>query len=278
MIRVTKQNPCQVCMKNDWCYTSDDGTIAFCTRVESRLKAKNGAWMHIIKERDKTDKPYIPPPPTRLKKFDAVKYHEQIRAEWDHVWADGTALSLGVDEEALERLAPGWDNFNKAVGYPMRDHEGKVVGIRLRNWKADKWAVAGSSDGLFFDPLLTLGDDKELVVCEGPTDTAAGYTLGLSCVGRSSCATGADLLRALCARLGARLVTIIADNDGWRENQYNDTLRRPGIDGAVSLGKALCRMYRVVITPKKDLRQWLGSGITLKDFKKHADVSRKFMS
>lgn len=275
MIRVTKTNKCPICDHGDFCYFNDSMTMVFCMRVESQLKSKNGANIHILKDTPRSERAYTPPPPTRLKKLDLEKYHERLRAEWDHIWADGTAMSIGVDEEALERLSPGWDCFNKAVGFPMRDAEGKVIGIRLRNWKAQKWAVSGSSDGLFFDPTMELGEDKEIVICEGPTDTAAGLTLGLFCVGRSSCQTGTDLLRSLCKRLGTRLITIVSDNDGYKE--CGDSLRRPGIDGAIALGKSIGRMYRIVVPPKKDLRQWLAEGLTLRDFRKFADVSLKRM-
>lgn len=277
MIRVTKSNHCPICDKDSWCCLSDDMSLVVCMRVPSSLPAKSGGGhIHILKDRPK-DRPPLPPPPTRLKKFDAEKYHAKIRAEWNHVLADGTALSLGVTVEALDRLKPGADDFNHAVGYPMRDADSKVVGIRLRNFMAKKFAVSGSSDGLFYDPALELGPERELVICEGPTDTAAAYTIGLQAVGRSSCGTGADLLKALCKRLGARLVTIVSDNDGYRE--VGGQLKRPGLDGAISLGRQLGRFYRVVTPPDpyKDLRAWVASGLTKDKFLRFADVATKKM-
>jgi len=268
MKRVTKSNPCPVCGKPDWCYLSDNKEIAFCTRVESHRSAKGGAWMHFLKERDLSAPPQrrtFPPVPVRPSMFDAKRYHACIRKEWDHVWCDGLAVSLGVNCEDVERLEPGWDDFNKAVGFPMRDAEGNVIGIRLRNFVGKKWAVAGSKDGLFFDTGLQVGEAKELVVCEGPTDTAAAYSLGLPAVGRSSCGTGMDLLKALCSRLGVRLVTIVADADEPKARPDGSTWR-PGIDGAVRLGAKLGRIYRVVVPPKKDLREWVGFGCTLKEW------------
>ena len=89
----------------------------------------------------------------------------------------------------------------------MRDGAGRVVGIRLRGHGGEKWAVRGSADGLFYDPAMTWTGD--IAVCEGPTDTAAALTLGLSAVGRPSCASGAEALRALVRRLGCRSVTVV---------------------------------------------------------------------
>lgn len=272
MKRVTRSNPCPVCGKPDWCGISEDGCIAVCMRLPSNTPSKNGGWAHVIKETPRQAYYNKPSPPTK-RVFNAEKYHQSIRGDFDHVMLDGTSLSLGVDMDALDRLQPGHDLFNKAVGFPMRDAGGKIIGIRLRNFSGQKWAVSGSMDGLFFDPSLTLGPEKELVICEGPTDTAAAYTLDLCAVGRSACKTGTELLKAMCKRLGVRLVTIISDNDGWKE--CAGKMVRPGLDGAIALGKDIGRYYRIVVPPKKDLREWLSCGLTPKDFKSYADVALK---
>jgi len=277
MKRVTRSTPCPVCGKPDWCTLSDDGEVVYCMRIQSNMHCRNGAWMHFLKDRD----PRRPAPsrapmplPCKLAFFDAERYHASIRKAWDGVWLDGNAVGLGVNMDALERLQPGWDGFNKAVGYPMRDAGGKVVGIRLRNSNGDKWAVSGSKDGLFFDPSLTLGGDRELVVCEGPTDTAAAYTLGLPAAGRSSCGTGVELLKALCCSLKARLVTIVADADSPK-HKPDGSLWRPGIEGAMALGGKLGRIHRVILPPKKDLREWVGSGCTLKEWNNWVSTAQR---
>jgi phage/plasmid primase-like uncharacterized protein len=268
MKRVSRSTPCPICGKPDWCSVSDNGEVAFCMRIQSGMPCKNGAWLHFLKARDRSRASQHPAPmplPSKQVVFDAARYHASIRKAWDSVWLDGNAVELGVNMDALERLQPGWDSFNKAVGYPMRDADGKVAGIRLRNSDGDKWAVAGSHDGLFYDPALVLGDDRELVICEGPTDTAAAYTLGLPAAGRSSCMTGLELLKALCFRLKVRLVTIVADSDSPKQKP-DGSLWRPGIEGAMALGSKLGRLHRIVVPPKKDLREWVGSGCTLKDW------------
>ena len=279
MKRVSRSNPCPICGKPDWCTVSDDGEVVYCMRIQSNMQCKNDAWMHFLKDRD----PRLPPQrrapmplPSKQGAFDAARYHASIRKAWDSVWLDGTAVELGVNMDALERLQPGWDSFNKAVGYPMRDADGKVAGIRLRNSTGDKWAVSGSHDGLFFDPTLTLGEDRELVICEGPTDTAAAYTLGLPAVGRSNCMTGLELLKALCCRLKARLVTIVADADKPKRKP-DGSLWRPGIEGAMALGSKLGRIHRVIVPPKKDLREWVGSGCTLKEWNNWVSTAQRRM-
>ena len=277
MKRVTRSTPCPICGKPDWCSVSDNGEVALCMRMQSGMPCKNGAWIHFLKDQDRSRPPQRRAPmpvPSKQVAFNAARYHASIRKAWDSVWLDGTAVELGVNMDALERLQPGWDSFNKAVGYPMRDADGKVSGIRLRNSNGDKWAVSGSHDGLFFDPSLTLGEDRELVVCEGPTDTAAAYTLGLPAVGRSSCMTGLELLKALCFRLKVRLVTIVSDSDSPKRKP-DGSLWRPGIEGAMALGSKLGRWHRVVVPPKKDLREWVGSGCTLKDWNNWVSTAQR---
>jgi phage/plasmid primase-like uncharacterized protein len=277
MKRVSRSTPCPICGKPDWCSVSDNGEVAFCMRIQSGMPCKNGAWLHFLKARDRSRTPQHPAPmpaPVKQVAFDAARYHASIRKAWDSVWLDGNAVELGVNMDALERLQPGWDSFNKAVGYPMRDADGKVAGIRLRNSDGDKWAVAGSHDGLFYDPALVLGDDRELVICEGPTDTAAAYTLGLPAAGRSSCMTGLELLKALCFRLKVRLVTIVADSDSPKQKP-DGSLWRPGIEGAMALGSKLGRLHRIVVPPKKDLREWVGSGCTLKEWSDWVSTAKR---
>lgn len=279
MKRVTKSNPCPVCGKPDWCTLSEDGEVAYCMRVQSGMPCRNGAWMHFLKDRDRNRTPQRHAPmslPGKQVAFNAERYHASIRKAWDHVWLDGNAVELGVNMDALERLQPGWDSFNKAVGFPMRDADGKVVGIRLRNSNGDKWAVSGSQDGLFFDPSLVLGADRELVICEGPTDTSAAYTLGLPSAGRSSCGTGVELLKALCCRLRVRLMTIVSDADSPKYKP-DGSLWRPGIEGAMALGSKLGRLHRVIVPPKKDLREWVGSGCTLKEWNNWVSTAQRRM-
>ncbi|MCY2954812.1 MAG: AAA family ATPase [Planctomycetota bacterium] len=51
--KVTKEKPCPVCRKADWCRLSGDGEVALCARIEqgSFQKAKgNGGWLHRLKD------------------------------------------------------------------------------------------------------------------------------------------------------------------------------------------------------------------------------------
>jgi hypothetical protein len=195
--------------------------------------------------------------------LDCGAYHAALRRKWDHWDVDGLSLDLGVEMDALETLQPAFDGVNQAFAFPMRDGDGAVCGIRLRNFEGRKWAVRGSREGLFYDPGLVPGDD--LVVCEGPTDTAAALSLGLRVVGRPSCAGGADALAVLVRRLRVKRLTIVADHD-TPHRRTDGSAWYPGREGAEALAKGLRRMWRMILPPAKDLRAWLHAGAKRSQF------------
>ena len=134
---------------------------------------------------------------------------------------------------------------------------------------------------------------RELVIVEGPSDTAAAMSLFHHStptpstytylpVGRSSCQTGAAHLRALIRRVRPLIVTIVADNDV------------PGIKGAELLAQQLTHSSAnepfhastiplfhlpvrilVVPAPYKDLRAWyLSNTLTPRLFADIASAQR----
>jgi hypothetical protein len=231
-------------------------------RIQGARQARNGGWLHRLKDAPVEARRPLPPPCDR-KLLDSAAYHAALRRKWDWRDADGLALDLGVDMDALETLQPAYDAMNEAFAFPMRDGAGKVCGIRLRNFEGRKWAVRGSKEGLFYDPGLEIGDD--LVVCEGPTDTAAAISLGLRAVGRPSCAGGADALAELARRLRVKRVSIVADHDA-PHRRPDGSAWYPGREGAAALAKGLKRMWRMILPPAKDFRAWLHGGATADQF------------
>lgn len=279
---VSKREPCPVCHKPDWCTVSDDGMMCVCRRVESRHPAKSGVgWIHVLVERPRRERAPLAPRSPRARLFDAALTMEGFRAEFAEPYEGGdlfdSLVEIGRDLNLvaadIDRLVVGRSRFHGAWAFPMLDGAGKCVGIRLREYGSSrKWSVAGSRDGLFYDPDIKPREavynglrGRELVVVEGATDCVAGYALGLPCVGRSSCSTGGDLLRDLCARLQVGRLTIVADNDAHKARPDGEPWR-PGIEGARRLGAACGRAFRIVTPPQKDLREWLYNGLTSETF------------
>lgn len=46
-IRVSRNNPCPICKKPDWC--AYNGRIAICMRIQSPVPSRNGGWVHKLK-------------------------------------------------------------------------------------------------------------------------------------------------------------------------------------------------------------------------------------
>ncbi len=297
--KVSRREPCPVCGKTDWCVVSNDGGTAICFRTESDRPHDKGGWVHVLKRtlppQRRTFAPVRRPRPQLI---DMERVMQGFRAEFE---GDGVKLDvfdsaielgaeLGIPGAVVDRLCCGRSAFYGAWAFPMRDGDGKIVGVRLREYGgASKWSVAGSRDGLFYDPEMYLNETlshglkgREIVIVEGASDAAAGYAIGLATVGRSSCNTGVDALKRLCERLKANRVTIVTDNDRFKERTtysphgvpIRRTVWRPGIEGAERLAQDLGRMFRIVTPPKKDLRDWLLSGLTIETFRTVADAQK----
>ncbi len=252
-IRVSRASPCPICRRPDWCGVAADGSAAICMRVESERPARNGGWLHRLEEA-----PFrMPPPPPRRKPHDEPDIDfGPMHATWaGPTQADDLAhlaYALGVASEALRRLGAAWAPPHRAWAFPMRDGAGAVIGIRLRADDGRKWAVRGSRAGLIYEPVLA--GTPPLLVCEGPTDTAAAMTLGFAAVGRPSCRGQEDLLRRLLRKWQADVV-IVADCDEPKTGGA-----RPGLAGARDLAVALRRPCKIIVPPCKDIRQWLQLG------------------
>ncbi len=281
-VRASRSRPCPVCGHADWCGVSADGAVCHCMRAESAKPCLSGGWIHFLSGRPTAARAAaMPVRPVRPRMFDAAKTMAGFRSEFEAPDGGGDlfdsllriADDLKMVAADIDRLGVGMSRFHGAWAFPMLDGEGRCVGIRLRQFGSSrKWSVAGSRDGLFYDPALDARETaengvlgRELVVVEGATDCIAGYALGLPCVGRSSCGTGAEALRTLCGRLKVGRVTVVSDNDAYKARP-DGSAWRPGVDGARRLADALGRTYRIVTPPKKDLRDWLSAGLTAGTF------------
>ena len=254
MRRVTKQDPCPVCGKSDWCLAAPDGSAAICQRIEEGSKKRCGeaGWLHILRDDRQAPKrrpcrraiPLVAAPQAKDFGMMAGQCSERLTPEA----LGGLADELGVSVQSLRRLGVGWNGAG--FTFPMRDATGDVIGLRIRYNSRFKAAQKGSRNGLFIP--ADLPDGGPLLICEGPTDTAAALDLGFAAVGRASCNTGGRML-AEFAR--GRDVVIVGDDDA------------PGRRGAVALAEALllgCTSVRVIYPTggAKDLRAWKASGLT----------------
>jgi len=261
MHRVTRAKPCPVCGKPDWCLVAADGSAAICQRVQdgSVKKCGDAGYLHILEDRHNRHNGH---------KQSAKRRHiwtvahgqespslnfEQMAVAYQSELAPkrlrALARSLGVSTGSLQRLKVGWDG--SAYTFPMSDGSGRVIGVRRRFPSGRKASVTGSKTGLFVP--VDLAASGPLLICEGPTDTAAALDLGFAALGRPNCNSLIEM--TVRAVRGRDEIVVVADNDS------------AGRTGAEKLARTLalhCPCVKIVVPPDgvKDLRQWFNAGLT----------------
>jgi len=245
---VTKQSPCPVCGKPDWCGVHRDGAVR-CMRVPSD-KPSNGGWIHggnkLIKklycrtQQHKQDKELS---------FDAALWWGAVRAVTATEAIELWAKRLGLPAWTLDHM--GACIHNQALCFPMRDECGMICGIRTRLKNGRKLAIRGSKAGVM---VPTFHDESmPPLIVEGPSDACAALALGFEPIARPSC-TGSEMhVINTCRRYEYDRITICADKD------------TPGIAGANSLARSLraSRIMVRMVTPGQhnDLRDfWIADG------------------
>lgn len=246
--RVTRKRPCAICRRPDWCGYAE-GAIC-CMRIESDKPTKNGGWLHKTEESR-----YIPPTPIRQaipdKPIDAQGIWQRWFDSTDFHHLDGLGMSLGVDTDALRAIGCAWAPAHKAWAFPMKQADGKVIGIRLRNDEGAKWAVKGSRSGIFIPseyPYCV--DDATLYVVEGPTDLAAAMTIGLYAIGRAACLGQENMVVDFIKTRRVRRIAVLTDND------------EAGMRGSEKLQTMLPIMNCLWCPPCKDIREFVNLGGT----------------
>ncbi|MGH2271268.1 hypothetical protein ACQ9LF_05660 [Anaerohalosphaeraceae bacterium U12dextr] len=244
MLRVSKSRPCPICGKPDWCLRADDGLAAICARIAdgSIKQCGQAGWLHVLKTSFRQKRRVFSrqiPIATNSDHFSELA--TQCQYGLDPTRLESVARELKVSQQSLERLGIGWDGI--AYTFPMSGSNGHVVGIRRRFPDGSKGSVEDSQNGLFIPAGLK--PEGVLLVCEGPTDTAAALDLGYEAVGRANCSSSPQTLAGIVRH---REVIIIADND------------LAGQHGAKKLAVYLllfCRCLRIFTPPVKDIRQWV---------------------
>ena len=267
--RVSRTRPCPVCGKTDWCcFTGDPNNPAavICPRVESPKRAGDAGWLHVLRDDGRYRERWrrtilVPMPSTSMDSAQmAGTCSNAVQPEALQQLAD----KLGLTVTSLARLGTGWSVEHRAWAFPMRDASGLVKGIRLRLPDGRKLSVRGGHEGLFIPADLPSGES--LLICEGPTDTAALLDLGFPAVGRPSCLGGVRLLVDLVHRHKPPEVVIVADGDS------------PGRRGAEALAAVLVAhvpRVRVIEPPAgiKDARGWKQHGATSADVQAVIDAT-----
>ena len=261
--RVSKQRPCPICNRPDWCLYAgnpDNPDAGICSRIESPKRCGEAGWLHVLHRAAtawslRIRRIELSAARIAIQTTDFGKLAAEYRAAVQSLALMRLAGALGLSLASLTRLGIGWSSKHRAWTFPMQDGAGKVLGIRLRRPDGGKLAVKGGHEGLFIPEAL---DGDRLLIAEGATDAAALSDLGFATVGRPSCTGGVKLLVELVRRLAVPDVVIVADGD------------EPGQRGAANLASTLVAyspMVRIITPPAgiKDARAWKRSGATTAD-------------
>lgn len=248
-IRADHKRRCPVCGKFDWCLIAVNGSAAICPRAEQGAVAyiEGSGWLHKFGD-DSSPKPRLRVQAKPLPEHNAVladvfdRERRQINPDLIQYLADDLAIS----PKSLDLMGVGFSQTKGAYSFPMTRHGKRFLGIRYRTKDGSKFAAKGSKQGIFVPASFTLS--KAVVICEGPTDTAAMLDLGFNAIGRASCNSGHRLVAEITQE---NPVAILADAD------------EAGRTGAEILRRKLKRA--VIIEPRrgcKDAREWVANGAT----------------
>ena len=154
-IRCTRQHPCPICGRPDWCGISSDGHVCRCMRVSdgSRRTYPDGGHLHILRESDRWHRPYtrtvrIAPPSVPV--VDMGHLAQQCIDAMTPERLAWLGRSLGVSLESLTRYRTGWSVEHQAYTHPMHAADGSISGIRLRRPDGGKFSVRGGHEGVFY--------------------------------------------------------------------------------------------------------------------------------
>ena len=256
--RVTAAAPCPVCGRADWCRESTDGGLVVCNRIQSSRPARGngGGWLHDLgraRQFRTVQTPVRNSPQLSAAELELMDRRNRLALTLNRL--QQLSARLGVSVNALRTLGVGWDLARSAYTFPMRDAAGRLIGIRTRRTDGRKLCVLGSRLGLIMPAavLALLGKDDtdlpdSLLICEGESDAAAGFDLGMCAVARPGCEACGAITCELVRRVRPARLIIVADRDEAGQRGAHSLARRLAEGGIAN---------RVLTLPNhKDLRAW----------------------
>lgn len=257
MKKVSRENPCPICGKPDWCLIDKEGKAAICPRIAqgSIKRCGQAGWLHIL---DDDYKPSAPEKrPVRPVDWAGMQESAVQYLTWERQKA--LARQWDVDASVITALHTGW--LMESYSFPMHRYDGKICGFRLRHQNNNKTGVKGSRNGIFIPKGVTPNNAE--YICEGNSDLAILKQLGLRGIARPGCNSCLEWTTEwLMGR--EKPVVIVADND---ENQV-------GLKWAQVLRELLIDQLGIRVTlllpPRKynDIRGWWQHKKNRKNLKK----------
>jgi hypothetical protein len=213
--RVTREKPCVICKKPDWCVVCDDESAAICMRVESDRPTKSGGWIHRL-TRVGWQRDHLQRRPVKSAKrttyTDLSDLSDRMQSQCTDDFVAALSGQLSVSTESLRLLGVGWSVERRCYSFPMFRNDGSVSGIRYRTIEGNKFTEPGGKEGVFGD--LRLIEPSRMIIVEGASDVAALYTIGfMSVIGRANCVANVHQIVSMVRRRCIERVVIIPDSD-----------------------------------------------------------------
>ena len=263
---VSRNRPCPVCGKTDWCTIADDNSAAICQRIESGKRMPKGGWLHRFESSESLPNIAMTVPkssPAKPKLSPEELADRQISFTGAMSESDYARLAeaQSVSELTLRAFGVGqWFDFNKCINewtIPQRTLDGELSGFRTmcQTRKRDKRSITGSRSGAFFErnqiTRPAIEQSGYILVCEGFSDAMLAYDLGFKTViGRSNCVGELDQITNLVADIQPKHLLIVPDAD------------TPGRDGAQELIRAIenqgtqTTISNIGLPDGHDIRSW----------------------
>lgn len=232
---VTRDNPCPICGKPDWCATTQDGAVR-CMRATAappgwRLVKTCADDGHVFRPSEAATL-HAKSKHGRNWARDAEHFSRRLGEER----LNALARDLCVATAALRSIQVGWNG--RSYTFPEYGESGAIIGIATRDMTGRKRTAKGSRRGL----IIPLGFDQlpdPVVVVEGPTDVASLLSMGITAVGRPSARAGSNALKVL---LKGREVIVLGEHDRKTDGSW------PGRDGAESVACKLAETWKQPVT------------------------------
>lgn len=226
-------------------------------------------------------RPAKPPPPPA----DWARVHaEALAGPLTPVAQQGFAADVGVSlasVQAIEITGKG-EGTLLVPCWPERAGNGQIIGRSRRYSDGSKKAEHRSKHGLII-PTSWQNIPGPVLCPEGPTDVAAGLTMGLPCIGRPNnyLATTPGQLMDFATAHPDREVIILGENDYDPNRPHRGS---PGQDGARKTARALAGLlgrpvaWSLPPDGAKDLRVWwLAQAIDPEDATAAAAAGQQFL-
>lgn len=275
-VEVSRERPCLVCGKPNWCTFTRDGGTLHCRRGQHlaapagyRLSRKQGDdAARFVRDRGVDALAYDPgiyqpavvkaAPPSAPPARDWSGLGDEYQATaGDRIGQ--LAADLGVKSDTLHAIGVGWNG--RAWTIPARDATGVVVGLATRFPDGSKRFVKDGRTGLFYAPDRWNHGDGPVFLVEGMSDTAALLGLGLAVIGRPSNTGGVrHLVEMLADWPEDRGIVVVGERDEKPDGDW------PGRKGAVMTAERLAGdLHRHIAwtlppEPFKDSRAFVRSG------------------